>query len=249
MKRKRLLTILALVLLLLVFAFPVLSVYYDGYFTNLLVKGQIDIPEVTAPGSPGSNVGRLYVADDSGTTTLYFKDSAGTAANLNGKPERGFNLPLVAAFIDGTGVMGNDGTTAPGMAETDSIPAIVYASSAETTKIQWTFRVPADYSTGLGFRILMSSDGASAASQSIDWALWINADDTTFDAASIEQTAVAGTSATLDVSNELITLAVDATGEAAISAGVFVTVDIWNAGTSSNTTEIKGVQAYYTATK
>ena len=42
----------------------------------------IDITEMTAPANPSANVGRMYVADDGGTTTLYFKDSAGTATNL-----------------------------------------------------------------------------------------------------------------------------------------------------------------------
>ncbi len=44
----------------------------------------IDVPEMTAPGNPASNVGRLYVADSTGTTKLYFKDSAGTVTDLTG---------------------------------------------------------------------------------------------------------------------------------------------------------------------
>lgn len=44
--------------------------------------GWIDIEERAAPGSPSTNVGRLYVADNGGTTTLYFKDSAGTVTAL-----------------------------------------------------------------------------------------------------------------------------------------------------------------------
>ncbi len=51
----------------------------DGAVT---VNTYIDIPEQTAPGNPASNEGRIYVADDGGTTTLYFKDSAGTATDL-----------------------------------------------------------------------------------------------------------------------------------------------------------------------
>ena len=44
--------------------------------------GYFDVTEMSAPGNPASNVGRLYVADDSGTTKLYFKDSGGTATSL-----------------------------------------------------------------------------------------------------------------------------------------------------------------------
>jgi hypothetical protein len=171
------------------------------------------------------------------------------SGNIYNESERSFNLPLVAAFLDGTGVIGNDGTTAPGVAETDNIPAIVYASSAEQVKCQWTFRVPSDYSSGLGFRVLMSSSVASPASQSIDWEIWVNDSGTGFDAAAIAQDAVAPTSTALDASNEVVTLTIDATGEAAISAGSFLTIDIWNAGTGDGTTEIKGIQAYYTSTR
>jgi hypothetical protein len=163
--------------------------------------------------------------------------------------ERSFELPLVAAFLDGTGVIGNDGTTAPGLAETDNIPAIVYASSGESTKLQWTFRLPSDYVSGMGFRALMSSSAATSTGQSIDWQLWVNDDDTTFDAAAVAQDAGAPTSATLNASNEVVTLNIDATGETALSAGSLVTVDVWNAGTSDNTTEIKGLQCFYTATQ
>ena len=46
--------------------------------------GYIQFDEITAPANPASNKGRLYVADDSGTTTIYFKDSAGTATSLMG---------------------------------------------------------------------------------------------------------------------------------------------------------------------
>ena len=200
--------------------------------------------------------GDIYTSDDIEVgDDLYVIDDATVSGDLSltgtftNSSERSFNLALTEAFLDGTGIIGNDGTTAPGVGETDNIPAIVYASSAETTKCQWTFRVPDYYSSGLGFRILMSSDNATSVGQSIDWQLWVNDDATTFDAAAIAQDAVSPTSSALDASNEVITLTIDATGEAALSSGSYVTVDIWNAGTSDNTTEIKGIQAYYTATK
>jgi len=44
--------------------------------------GYFDVTEMSAPGNPDANKGRLYVADDSGTTKLYFKDSGGTATSL-----------------------------------------------------------------------------------------------------------------------------------------------------------------------
>lgn len=48
---------------------------------TLPASGYILFPEMSAPGNPASNVGALYVADNGGTTTLYFKDSAGTATS------------------------------------------------------------------------------------------------------------------------------------------------------------------------
>lgn len=57
------------------------SNYYDS-FAKKSTTELIDIPETTAPDAPAANVGRLYVADDTGTTKLYFKDAAGTETSL-----------------------------------------------------------------------------------------------------------------------------------------------------------------------
>lgn len=48
----------------------------------MITTGYFEISEMSAPGNPDANKGRLYVADDSGTTKLFFKDSAGTATDL-----------------------------------------------------------------------------------------------------------------------------------------------------------------------
>jgi hypothetical protein len=42
----------------------------------------MEIREMTTPGNPPANSGRLYVADDGGTTSLYFRDSAGTETDI-----------------------------------------------------------------------------------------------------------------------------------------------------------------------
>jgi len=44
--------------------------------------GYADLYEITAPANPPSNSGRIYVADDGGTTKLYFKDSSGNTTDL-----------------------------------------------------------------------------------------------------------------------------------------------------------------------
>ena len=56
-----------------------LDIVYDGTGTE---DGYLQMTEMSAPGNPAANKGRLYVADNSGTTSLYFKDAAGTATNL-----------------------------------------------------------------------------------------------------------------------------------------------------------------------
>ena len=54
----------------------------DRYEADRFVKG-LKLQEQTAPAAPATNQGYLYAADNgSGTTLLYFKDSAGTATNL-----------------------------------------------------------------------------------------------------------------------------------------------------------------------
>lgn len=166
---------------------------------------------------------------------------------------RSIHLDLASAWLNGTGMLGNDGTTAPGISTTgtDGIPAIVYASSAETASIGWTFSVPADYSTALAFRMLVSTDTNTATSGfGMGWALFSNRDATTFSNA-ITQTGVtlpAGTK-TPAASNAMLTFTVNATGLAAITAGDWVTVYFWNADTraAASTTEIKGVEARYTS--
>lgn len=49
---------------------------------NINMWGYADIYEISTPANPGANYGRLYTKDDSGTTKLYFKDSAGAETDL-----------------------------------------------------------------------------------------------------------------------------------------------------------------------
>lgn len=46
------------------------------------VTAHIDFDENASAGTPDANVGRLYGADDSGLTTIYWKDSSGNVYNL-----------------------------------------------------------------------------------------------------------------------------------------------------------------------
>uniref|UniRef100_A0A6H1ZKM1 Uncharacterized protein n=1 Tax=viral metagenome TaxID=1070528 RepID=A0A6H1ZKM1_9ZZZZ len=175
-----------------------------------------------------------------------------TATNI-ADVTRSIQLPLAAAIYDNAGswdVIGNDGTTSPGIDYVDGIPAIIYATSAETASIAWTFIVPADYSSGLSFRMMVSSSSnTSYDSLGLDWVLFVNNFSTAFDAAAFAQTAVANTNAFPATSNVLLTFTADATAAADIAAGDVVTVGFFNndGRTVGATTEIKAVEGRYTA--
>jgi hypothetical protein len=170
-------------------------------------------------------------------------------------PTRSIPFQLAAASFNNAGtinVIGNDGTTAPGIAAVDLVPAIVYASSAEVASIGWTFVVPPNYSSGLAFRMLISSSSDTAsASIGFDWNLFVNNFSTAFDATAYEQTAVANTTDNPSTSNVLLTFTADATAAADIAAGDVVTVWFWNndSRVATATTEVKAVEARYTATQ
>jgi hypothetical protein len=52
-------------------------------FTNETLTGYQDMAEIAAPSNPAANVARFYCKDNgSGTTKLYFRDSAGTETEL-----------------------------------------------------------------------------------------------------------------------------------------------------------------------
>ena len=72
-------------LLLVAMAVPALAGNVNDdmrFLKSVEFRKYIEFPEITAPGAPATNKGRLYVADNGGTTTLYFKDGAGTATSL-----------------------------------------------------------------------------------------------------------------------------------------------------------------------
>lgn len=78
------------------------------------------LPEISAPSNPSVNTGVFYVADNAGTTTPYFKDSAGTATSLiagGGAPSDAdylvgtANATLTAEIVAGTAPGGSLGGT------------------------------------------------------------------------------------------------------------------------------------------
>ena len=59
-----------------------LDIVYDGVGSE---DGWIQLTEMAStPANPSANAGKIYVADDSSSTKLYFRDSAGTQTELGG---------------------------------------------------------------------------------------------------------------------------------------------------------------------
>ena len=179
-------------------------------------------------------------------------NTAFTATELVGagsitNPTREIYLPMSGWALDG----GNDidENTAPDIGDDDNIPSITWDSSGETGAIQQTFRLPSTYVSGLTLYCLISSDTDADTTSKLDWRIWVNGNGVVFDATAIEQAVVAAVTGALNTTHQVLTLTLDATGEAAVSAGVFVTVDLFNATThASANLELKGVQGTYTST-
>lgn len=169
--------------------------------------------------------------------------TAGEIANV----VREINLPL-GAFVVETGGAYTPVTssTAPGMEIDDLIPNIVWADG-ETTPVQISFPIPADYASGGAFYVLATESSSTTPNQ-IDFSVYNNADATAADAAATNQTpaALAGTTSTPD----LVTLTV-ATDFASLAANQIVTLNIWRDNTADGTgdLEVKSVWFYYTATQ
>jgi hypothetical protein len=182
----------------------------------------------TTPGS-----GDVYISGDL---------IVGGGVDISGAAKRrDIYFDLAGAGIDG----GNDvdDASTPDITSHDGVPTIVWATSAEVAAVQWTFRVPSDYSSGMVFYALVSSNAASGAGQKLGWGLTVNGA-ASFGAVAA-QTAVEATSATLNASCEVLTLTCDATAEALFVAGKWITIDIYNASTDDDDLELKGLQGSY----
>jgi hypothetical protein len=151
-------------------------------------------------------------------------------------------IQLASVFVDADGDI--DDASAPSLTTTDNVGAIVWDDSSETAEIQFNYAPSANYQDDFQIEAVVSSDTADAdGSKSLDWAIWVHDHNATFDTA-IAQTHATTTSTTLDASTEVLTLTVNSTGDAAITAGSsVVTIALWLSGESGDTGnfEIKGI--------
>lgn len=202
-------------------------------FTSLFIGSADDSPDVT-PGEDDLYVKGTFEVDG--------------AVRFDAGLTREVYFPMAGWAVDGGDDI--DEATAPDIGDDDNIPSITWDNSGETGAIQQTVRLPSNYISGLTLYCLVSSDTDVAAAGKLDWRIWVNNDSAVFDATAIEQAVVSmGSTSDPNVSNEVLTLTVDATGETALTAGTWVTVDLFNATThASGNLELKGVQGVYTAT-
>ncbi len=150
-------------------------------------------------------------------------------------------VPLASVFQDG----GNDADDAstPTLTEVDGVGALQYDSSAETTGFQFPWAPSSGYVSGMQLQVVISSSVADGTAQYLDWSVFVQDNDSAF-GSETAQTGVLGTSATLDASNEVVTLTLNSTAEALITAGSSaVTIELWSSPVVGclGTTEIKNI--------
>lgn len=218
--KHKILTVVVGLIALIAIAGTALPTYYDGFFTNILAKGEAYITTtLTVAGDailPTGSIGEGEIED-----RIYR-----------------IPVPLAGVFVDGTGPITS--ASAPNLTTVDNVGAIVYDNSGETAEIQFPW-YPDTYYTGMTVNLTCTSSNATGSAQAVDWSIFVHGNDVDIPTA-IAQTGASLTSATLDASEELVTLTLDATGIAAITAGSSgVTVAVWNNGSSNNTLEIKKI--------
>lgn len=174
----------------------------------------------------------VYILD-----SLYVVDDLFVTGNVSG--EQRVSIPLAGVTTNGAPI-GADGTTAPGMATTDGIPAIVWADD-EVTPIEFSFRIaPGMEGSGWAIRLLATTSDVATPPE-VDWQLFFQSDDSDVDSTADGQTAVSYAG---EYSNEEVTLTPDATAQTASTAGTTVTVNIWPTTTGSGTYELKNIEIY-----
>lgn len=134
--------------------------------------GFIDMTEiVNAANNPVGNAGRLFVADDTGTTTLFFRDSAGTETNLlsgTGGGITSINGDTTAAQIiaAGTGL----GIVDVGATHTLSIDGTVVTLTGTQTLTNKTLTLPVigDFTNAGHTHVNLAGGGQLTATLALD---------------------------------------------------------------------------------
>lgn len=113
---------------------------------NQAMTGYLDLTEIAAPSSPSANVARIYAVDDSGTTKLAMKDSAGAVTTF-GAGGGSVTPSMLRGYIGGL-VLANNATDAnndidvsAGCACADNQSAIMVLASTLTKRLDAAWAV------------------------------------------------------------------------------------------------------------
>lgn len=163
---------------------------------------------------------------------------------ISAECSRSESVALASLTTNGAPVAA-DGTTNPGIATTDYMPALVWANG-ENTPAEYTFPKPADYSGGFRFKAVFSTSDDTTPPE-VDWEAFVNQDDAVF-ASTIAEAAVSLSACSS--TNQEATFNPDSTLTSALASGNWwLTLHIWPTDTGSGTTEMKGFRLEYTGTR
>ncbi len=224
----------ALAAILLIAAMPSGMTHYNSLW--------IGSHSGTATTTPGDN--DLYVYGTFEVDGAARFDGGVTAATANLIATKRIPIQLSSVFVDGSGpIGGTGGLNVPYLTTADNVGAIVWDDSLESVEIQFNWSPSVNYVDGLQIEAVVSSSTADGTDVGLDWAIFVHDTSTSF-GTSIAQDSVRATGATLDASGEVITLTLNATGEAAITSGSsVVTIALFNSAVAGSlgTTEIKAI--------
>jgi len=221
-------------------AFTALQNRSSGIALTPKPHNYIRMPDVIAPSdaltqTPLSGWAWLYMDSDA----LKFKNDSGVTTSI-ANPE--YAVQLASLFVDSVGPI--TAASAPNLATTDNVGAVVYDDSSEVAEVQFHHYASAGFK-GLEIRIGATSDTASSSGQAMDWSIMAHDGTGSAIATVVAQTGASFASSTMDASIDEITLTLDAAGIAAITPGTTVlNVNLFNAGTTpaAVTLEIKYIK-------
>lgn len=193
----------------------------------LLLSGVASAQQVLT-GKVYFNKAQLLIDKNSKITPA--SGSTGTlgAAHISNRT-RYVDLPATGARMAASGLVPGS-TGDPALAVTNATANILW-EVGETGKVQWIFRVPADYVSGGTFKCMVSLPAASTDT-TLDWEIYVNTTGVAFDAATTNQTPVAVANSTTLMQDISLATATDT-----FVAGDVVTLNVNRAagtGTGAN---------------
>jgi len=198
-------------------------------FTSGTVAG------VTITGSTidSSIIGAASAA--AGTFTSINADSVTLTTPLVGTVE----LPIQLFTLTGTGSAqaAVTATTTPGL-ELDNLLTNVSWADGEVTPVQVTLKVPEDYLSSGAFKLFCDSSDSTTPTQ-VDFDVYVNGHNTTWDATTTNQTPVA---LSTGAGTPCVVTLTPATDFASLAAGKVVTLRIWRDNVSDGTGDL---ETYY----